>query len=266
MMQGICGNRVKYIKASLTIEAALVLPVFLFGMITLISVFSVLRFNLAMESAITMTAMDIAKKAAVEWDISDDEIAESLKRILGDNCSSRAPVEGGIDSIDYSGSELNNREIVKIKVSYKANPPYNPWNLFMPDFNESITVHTWIGYETGLDGYINENLEEYVYVTEYGTVYHRDRNCSHITLNIREVQYRNIATLRNSGGHRYYQCEQCRPDSSSRHIYITEDGDRFHGSLSCSGLKRTIYVKKLSEIGNLRACSKCGRGGYSWNY
>jgi len=257
--------------ASLTIEAAMILPIFLFGMFTLISLFSVLRCDIAMEESVCLMALSIAKSAAIEWGIESYEISSKLCEFLGEEYSELLPIEGGFESIDYSGTDISNHELLILNVKYESRLPFDSLNLFHREASNGIVVHTWIGFENGLDGLNSNYYEEYVYVTEYGTVYHRDRNCSHIMLSVRETRYNRINELRNSGGHKYYPCEQCRPDSKSAHIYITEDGDRFHGSLNCSGLKRTIYTKKLSEIGNMRECSKCGKyykdgKNYSWSY
>ena len=40
-------------------------------------------------------------------------------------------------------------------------------------------------------------------------------------------------------------------------VFITDQGNRFHYDLNCSGIKRTIYMIRLSEVGNRKQCSRC---------
>ncbi|MCQ2507536.1 MAG: pilus assembly protein, partial [Dorea sp.] len=42
-------------------------------------------------------------------------------------------------------------------------------------------------------------------------------------------------------------------------VYVTDYGDRYHSSLSCSGLKRTVYSVPKSEAIGKGACSKCAK-------
>lgn len=42
-------------------------------------------------------------------------------------------------------------------------------------------------------------------------------------------------------------------------LYITNQGDCYHKDLGCSGIKRTVRMIRLSEVGTRRPCSRCGQ-------
>lgn len=42
-------------------------------------------------------------------------------------------------------------------------------------------------------------------------------------------------------------------------VFVTEYGEAVHNSLSCSGLKRTVYRTLLEEAGNHSPCGKWKR-------
>ena len=107
-------------------------------------------------------------------------------------------------------------------------------------------------------GGFGKEEDETVYVTETGLVYHKDYHCTYLDLSIRMVQGKEISGLRNESGGRYYACEHCGGKGGGS-AYITDYGDRYHSSLSCSSLKRTVYAVPLSEVIGKGACSKCVR-------
>ncbi len=101
--------------------------------------------------------------------------------------------------------------------------------------------------------------DDYVYVTETGGVYHEDSECTHLRLSVRAVDIGALDTLRNSSGAIYHNCERCARSPGSSTVYITEEGNRYHNSISCSGLKRTVRQVSRKELNGMRVCSRCGK-------
>ena len=116
----------------------------------------------------------------------------------------------------------------------------------------------WTGYDltSGID--LSDD-EEYVYITESGSVYHRSKDCSHLRVNISVCSSDDIASKRNANGEKYRPCEKCGGGKSTGLLFITDQGNRYHNSPACSGLKRTIKTVPLSEVEGRPPCSVCGR-------
>ena len=97
-----------------------------------------------------------------------------------------------------------------------------------------------------------------MYVTETGMVYHRDYHCTYLELSIRMVPASALDGLRNESQGKYYPCSSCVHGEVHGLAYVTDYGEKYHSSLNCSGLKRTVYAVPLSEAVGKGACSKCG--------
>ena len=244
-------------KGSLTIEASLVVPVFLFAMFMVLSVINLLRFHLNLQEAVHQETKKLAETAYSEWNCSEGSVrSEVLKRLDG-RLMDKAPVKSGASGIDFSDTKLDNREVIEINASYEAELPYDSLKLFDYRFSSKCVMHTFTGYEKGLDERtIEDRKEEYVYITETGTVYHKNRECSYLRLSIKETSKDSLKTLRNTSGHKYYPCEKCGAHAGSS-VYITSDGTCYHSSLDCSGLKRTVRCIPISEAGGRGPCSRC---------
>ena len=123
-------------------------------------------------------------------------------------------------------------------------------------YKETMRIKAWTGYEAGGVG---EEDDQIVYVTDTGVVYHKNPHCTHLDLSIHAAASSELNSLRNENGGKYHACEKCVHGSSmGGSVYITDQGDRYHNSLTCSGLKRTVYTARISEVPGKRACSKCG--------
>ena len=65
---------------------------------------------------------------------------------------------------------------------------------------------------------------------------------------------------RNEGGGKYKACRNCKSGKSESNLFlVTNYGDKYHTSVSCTGLKRTIRSIPLSEATGYGPCSRCGK-------
>ncbi len=248
-----------YRNGSITIETAMVLPLFLFGMLAVMDLFSMLGFYMGVERALDAEAKKLCVKAYDTDDFNFAVIGLDIASILSESMKG-FPVEGGENGIDFGQSTIHNREIIVLQADYVFKPNFDIFGITNIQMSQRRLMHTWIGYEQGLYGGFSDAEDIWVYVAKNGTVYHKNLMCSHIKLSIMETTGKTVDSLRNVYGGKYKPCEICHAKKEDRIIYVAANGDRYHNKLSCSGLKRTVNTMRLSEaVGKgLRACSRCG--------
>lgn len=247
-----------YLKGSISIEAAMILPVFIIAIVTVISLGFAMIFHVKLQNAICEEAKILSLRC-FDGRVEALSVVESeIKSILDDNNTKYIFINGGWEGIDFSESFLDDNEYFVISAKYY----YMPLGGELFGFNgfgisQKCVMHNWCGY---INGYSGENIDlDYAYVTDNSSVYHLNRECSHIRLTVTMVKQEILISLRNSAGGKYYPCEICHGNSADGNIYITSDGNRYHGSASCSGLKRKVSAIRLSQIGDRRPCSRCAR-------
>ena len=208
--------------ASLTLEAALVLPLFLFSMISLISVMDLYRVE-----TIHLTQLCSAAKTAATYTYN--------------------PAGEGIEDITLP-------DIYQFRTLGGLIPSHTITCL------NTVTVRSWNG-KAHVPGDGTSSTGRMVYVTESGTVFHRKLGCRYLNLSVTSISASELAVRHNSYGASYGPCEVCvGPGSPAGIVYITAKGNRYHNSPYCSSLKRTIRILRESDVGTMRACSVCGGG------
>lgn len=257
-------------RGSITVEAAIVLPLFLFFCIQIISVVCLFEIHSAVTMALhqEVSSLSLQAYAYEEMGIDSDSmlmdtfgdiyLKKKVIERIGKTYLDSSMIEGGSSGIQIQfGEEEDTQDVISITLSYRIKPIFGIMGFSGFPMSNRCTMKAWTGYRQPIDTQNEKEEEELVYITENGNVYHKSRQCTHLTLSIREVERKSLEVLRNEEGGKYYACERCG-DGQQKTVFLTEEGNRYHTSLMCSGLKRTIYVIKLSEAGGRRACSRCG--------
>lgn len=250
--------------ASLTVEAAVTLPVFLICMLAVLHFLNVYNCAARLSAAIAQTSEEMAVGAYA----SEYYDAGSLPAVVLSSAyatgrvyaaaGDTSPIRNGVFLL--SGF-LEEDDMIDLVMTWQVASPVGMVTIPGTIFIQRGAVRGWTGREGSEGSEAHSNSDDHdhttVYVAENGVVYHRDPNCTHIRLTIMPVSKDEAKNLRNVYREKYHPCEICGRKASGT-VYITTDGNRYHSSLECSGLKRTIHETTLDQAGNLRPCSKCG--------
>lgn len=264
-------------KGSITVETAFALPLFMFFCIQLISLIGILQLHSAVTAALHQEVSKLSLQAYA-YEMAGGDSQTTLTELLASAYLKEKAIErAGRDYLDgamiENGSKgftllptqismqagTDTQDEIGATLCYRVKPVVDILGFSGFSMASRCYMKAWTGYRlTAEEDGAGE--EELVYITENGTVYHKSRNCSHLALSVREVETDSMGVLRNESGGKYYPCEHCG-QTVGEQVFLTDQGNRYHSSLLCSGLKRTIYIIKLSEAGGMRPCSRCAGMG-----
>lgn len=282
------------VNASMTVEASLILPLFLFFFISFLYFIQIITLQEKLQKAITESGLSMARAAYIYSDFqnpedvnnTDSSIFEEIvqiglqeltsavinnlliKNIVGSRLNideiDSSLIVGGFDGISFGNSKLlDGDDNIDIVISYRVRIPISIFGLQDMNMIQRVRLRGWSGHRlTPLYTIVEEgrNEESVVYVTETGTVYHLKKSCSHISLSIEAINGK-PTWQRNKNGGIYYPCEVCGfgNDSDLGVYYISSYGDRYHRNKNCSKIKRSVRAIALSEVGDKLPCRRCGR-------
>ena len=249
------GSRIPFptLRGSMTVEAALVLPVFLFAMI-LISYLGLLT---KCQDEVQWALTRAAREASAEYGAGESKVLAS-RAYYQTKLNAYLEARGLAVSL-LKSSLLQENDEIDLIAEYQVKLPFRLITVGTCRFRQRVHTRAFTGVEQR--EYKEDQEEMIVYVTETGKVYHRKRDCTYLKLSISQMQYADIASLRNESGGKYKPCERCVKNtepSAGRAVWITNFGDRYHITRSCSGIKRSIKEITLSKAGKRTPCSKCG--------
>lgn len=215
-------------KGSMTVETALVLPLFLLFCLTVLSFVDVMKMTIEQQ----MRHQELLRTGAV------------YATLLETTTEGR---EGDYIKLDYV---------------YAMSLPVGGLGYKKVLVRQRSMVHIFNGYDDTYGDRVGQQ-QEYVYVTKEGSVYHKKRSCRYLHVNVRQVSGKRIKHERNTEQKKYWKCQICARGYTAAEIgkmelYVTDYGVRYHVRAGCSELTRTVQVIKIEEAGGRRVCRLCG--------
>lgn len=244
------------VKGSVTVEASMAVPLFFFAIVSLLYLMEMMAIGTSIHAGLQYAGKIAAYEHYPAAVVIPAKLEADVVNAIGAERLGRSIVMGGSGGIECGKSYMSPRTgIGELCAEYKVQIPVPFFRIRGIPCKETMKIKSWIGYEK--EGFSPDN-DRIVYLTETGLVYHKNYHCTYLDLSIRMEAVENVETLRNTDGGKYYPCAFCNA-GSSENVYLTGSGNRYHGSLSCSGLKRTVYAVPLSEVIGKGACSRCGK-------
>ncbi len=260
------------VAGSVTVEAALVLPLFIFFSFMLFSVFDMISTYCRFQSALTETAAEAAVLLYAKEDSMPDkeesfllvetfireEITRKTAKTLG----------GSVVEWDALGLHLFRSDMadesgnVRLILTYVVKPWFSIGGVGRMTMANHVTVHAWTGYEKPEEKEESDEEEQMVYVTKTGNAYHLYRDCTYLCSDVQPVFGEDIATQRSEDGSKYYPCEKCSKNVKAKDgevYYITPWGNRYHADSSCNALFKSVEAIPISEVGSRHLCTKCAK-------
>lgn len=260
-----CHNKEAYIqsgvlKASATVEAALVIPLFIYAVMAVMYFIQVMAVRAHVNEALYITLKksagyayvyenfnEYAGNKAVDAGIADNNTIDSnnggirkgmvvetirrmfLKELGSEYAKDNNIVNGDAGFIFISSKVLQGNSVIDIKVSYYIKNPFDIFGDTKIKIADRKRINAWLGEDK--DGYsdVKKDSQEYVYITAGGEVYHTDSQCTHLLRYIKKCERTDIDELRNNSGAKYYACQICSDISGK---YDNEAGNEASGENS----------------------------------
>lgn len=217
----------KRISGSITIEAALALPIFLFSVLFFLLFFHLFYIHNVIQISILDAAREVSQEMYKKENIID--LSQYVKKHLSYHAFPVFCLEGGRGGILSSQSTMDGNRIDVI-VSYKMIFPVPFFGEQSLSITQKVRTRGTVGVWQ-IDEFLERNtsnldsmnkIEEnhLVYMAENGVVYHTNPECSHIKLQIKSIVFHHIDKTRNHTGGTYSACHLCVQDEKIVDNYI----------------------------------------------
>ncbi len=251
-------------SGSMTVEAAFVLPLFLFSGVLLLMPFRILDVERQVQAHLETVGEEISQNAY--FSMENIKGKEVLTTAVAYGYAENA-LRSGLSRLPVSGislassSLLLDGETVDLVIYYDIRLPFSIFGINHVKCMGRCYRRAWIGREgihkpKEMEEYMEENM---VYIGKGSTRYHESRTCHYLYNDLKAVLLTEIETYRSKEGRRYTVCARCGSAASDT-VYIMESGSHYHSSASCTAIQAYVEAVPRSQVEYLGACSYCSRG------
>lgn len=246
-----------WLDASMTVEAAVVLPLFVFLGLAVLAPMQWLNTQRKIQTVTEQFCEDLSQYAyETEYRNSFSDTAAGLW-LYGN-------VYPYANSVRIIKSEVSNEcEDIQFELEYREKIPFFLEGISDVSMRVAAKRRCWIGLGGKLTGEHTDEAglemeREMVYVTPEGQRYHRYRDCRYLSNMCKAISLRELETVRNMDGKIFYSCDFCvREQGTQDTVYITDWGIRYHNDRSCASM--SLYYRKvmLEDVAYMGECSVC---------
>jgi len=228
-------DRRVYLKASLTVEAALGLPLILFAMLALLVPMGMMDTDRIMQEKCESAAKEISKHM---YTINETGNSEMLNDYLSNGMV--------LDITD---------DVVTVRLPYTYKFPIKVLNLQGLTQEAVASRRGWVGKDGSKDQDGNRlSDDEWVYIGKNSTRYHISASCHYLS---NEWSTTVVGSDMKALGRK--ACDRCCNNISiGQTVYITESGEKYHADKTCSAMKAYPKMVRKSEVEHMGCCSYCG--------
>ncbi len=262
-------------EGSLTIEAAMALPLFIFFMILMMMPMEIMNIDRQVQTALEGVGEDLSQYAYLLQRGKEDKPEgtskmtgiqkEILTSLAGEGVLfyARKRVEDKVDmrrieGISFSRSSvLRDDKTIDLIMNYRVKLPFSVFGLKSVPMTARSTRRAWIGKEGG-KGEQDMESEEIVYVGKGSTRYHMVRTCHYLYNDLKSVSRDEVVNMRNLSGSTYKPCSRCQPKKEGDGpVYIMPSGEKYHTDQNCSSIISYASAVSIETVRHLGACSYC---------
>ncbi len=247
---------------SLTVEAALALPLCLGVLFLLSGLLFAARTTEQLDHYLCQTARRMAAYSEAGDGVSTVDAYRLFYTELGSSGIDFSGISGGKAGILLSLPEGNRKDgVICLKAACRIRVPGYLTGDKGIRITDKVYTRCWTGEKDGGSNATENAVYVPVFVTENAAVYHKNRSCTYLDLDVRTVSGANVRLIHNQYGESYHACAFCGGGSPGGKCYVTGMGSAWHTDPHCSGLTRHLHTMDEQEAidSGLKPCSRCGR-------